>query len=320
MPKNFPALVHTESGKLYKLEDTKGKNGKTTKTKMTVSNSKLQIDSESEEEIVTPPTKHRSTSSSKSEKSTKRAIVTVSSDSEDEVVVPAPKSKKTSSSGSKKQRSAPVEESEEEEVAPITPPKKVAKATKKASKKTQKRAPVESESETDSDEELSTPVKLRAARQEMLTEAEMKERTATELERKYRSNKQFCRWYEHEYMKAEVEQVPWKVASKLLTDAAAALSKYKGLKDAKFPDGSHLINAIPKLKESGEKNFAEAMAIVETLSPEDAELFWTEQIRNKDAKTFEELVTIKDYERKELIAEIEANFRRRQEEAEEMEQ
>jgi hypothetical protein len=43
------------------------------------------------------------------------------------------------------------------------------------------------------------------------------------------------------------------------------------------------------------------MEIESKLSPADKDKFWELQVRNKDAKSFEELVTIKTHDRNELI-------------------
>lgn len=101
--------------------------------------------------------------------------------------------------------------------------------------------------------------------------------------------------YKKQYMqKKEKELAAWVFADKLLTRAGATKVKYLGLLNAqnteKLGEGSQLLKAIPKLKESGQNDFNEAMRIVGTLSPEDVQLFWKAQERNKDAKCFDDLV------------------------------
>jgi len=67
------------------------------------------------------------------------------------------------------------------------------------------------------------------------------------------------------------------------------------------PLGEH---AIPKLGENGEKNFKKAMEMVQSLSPEDAQKFWEQQERNRNAKSFNELVTKRDFDLEQLRQKI----------------
>lgn len=86
-----------------------------------------------------------------------------------------------------------------------------------------------------------------------------------------------------------------------MTDAAANLAKYKGLENKEI-EHPHLAKAIPKIREVGEQLYKEALEIVETLNQEDKDKFWERQMRNKNAKSFEELITKKEFEKQTWIA------------------
>lgn len=289
MPK--PEFLYGKNGKLYKkTEESSDSEQEVTPPKKTVKNIAKHVfesDSESEQDV---PVK----------KSSKKVEV----ESDDEILAPPPRKVTEAKKAKAKKEKKTKETSRKRKVSP-------AKKSKKSKKE------IESESESESDDEvLDTPLKLRAARKEMLSEEEMKKNTEEYLAREYKRCCTFKRWYEKEYKKNENEE-PWEKASKLFTNAAATLVKYRGLQKAKIADDSHLHKAIPQLKASGEASFAEALKIVSSLNKEDAAKFWKEQVRNKNAKCFEDLVTKKDYEREQLAAQIRAEIEQERNEQEE---
>lgn len=162
--------------------------------------------------------------------------------------------------------------------------------------------------EVDPDEE--DRERLLKAKSELLTVEQMREKTEKEIEKKYKQSKSYVKWYEKEFLKSkEAEQPEWMKADRLMTAAAATFVKYTGLQKADIgarDPKSHLIKAIPKLKENGEIKFNEAMEIVKTLSPEDAAEFWLQQERNKNCTSFDTLVTKKEFERRKLQAQSQA--------------
>jgi len=85
----------------------------------------------------------------------------------------------------------------------------------------------------------------------------------------------------------------WELADAAMTDAASTLSRYKGLKRKQETLDKQLTKAVDPLYASGEKKYKEALALIEKLSPEDTEKFWKAQERNKNAKSYEELLTKK---------------------------
>jgi hypothetical protein len=87
----------------------------------------------------------------------------------------------------------------------------------------------------------------------------------------------------------------WQQADQLWTTAASTLVKYKGLQAAALPEGSRLVQAIPRLYEDGEKKYRAGCDMIKQLSPEDLDKFWSAQERNKGASKFEELITKKEY-------------------------
>lgn len=180
--------------------------------------------------------------------------------------------------------------------------------SKKDIKKTLKRKhdDLSPDTDYDTDPDEADYKKLESAGSELLSVAQMKERTKIDYEKKYHQSKKFIKWYEKEYIKKALddENPTWETADKLMTAAAATLKKYKGLEKANIKPDSHLKNAIPKLKAGGELKFKKALDIVANLSPEDTALFWEKQIRNKDVTSFEDLVTKKAHERTLIHAEV----------------
>lgn len=197
--------------------------------------------------------------------------------------------------------------------------KKVKSATKvmvpkqAAEKKRKQPPPVEDDSSSESEDENDQEEKailerLEKAKDELLTEEQLRELTLEEYKKKYRSCRLFIKEYEKKYAKRKKLE-PWQRADKLFTEAAATLKKYKGLeptRDKIDAAKSHLLCAIPKLRESGEKKYEEALEIIATLGKEDLDRFWAAQIRNANATCYDELISKKEYERKKTIEEAKA--------------
>jgi len=177
------------------------------------------------------------------------------------------------------------------------------KVTSGSSKKKPQPPAESSESEMDSAEE--TQQRLTKAKEELLAEQEMKVRTEKEMEKKYKACKAFVKKYEKQHPKNKDSELPlWQQASKMMTDSAATLVKYNKLQNAKIDPNSHLVKAIPKLGEYGQTKYREATEIVSKLTDEDREKFWCDQVRNKDAKCFEDLITKKQFERRRITGDM----------------
>jgi len=197
----------------------------------------------------------------------------------------------------KLKKNSPKKKSPESNKRPRQEKKK--KSTKKDVVNKQKKT--ETDSESDPDEE--DYERLKKAKDEILTDKEMKEKTEKEMERKYKQSKQYVKWYEKEYLKVKEEEKPlWEQASRLMTEAAATYVKFKGLQKADIKPDSHLAKAIPALRLNGEAKFKKSLEMVSQLNSEDLAKYWKDQERNKDARFFEELVTKKEFELRKLQA------------------
>ncbi len=266
---NYPKFVYSKSGQLYEVAGES-------------SDSEPEVQKKTARKDHKKPVKYVSK-------------LSIDSDSEEEVA-PRPSKKPT-----KKKKSEPKKEKSSQETTSAHSKKHSSKSHKKEPSKKRKREESESESDTDPDEE--DHIRLKRAKAELLSNEQMKEKTQKELEKKYKQAKTYVKWYEKEYLKESEDKRPlWEQASRKMTAAAATYVKYIGLQKAKISPTSHLIKAIPKLRENGEKKFKEALEIVAGLSKEDADKFWKEQERNKNAKTFEELVTKKEYSQRTMQA------------------
>lgn len=179
----------------------------------------------------------------------------------------------------KKREEEENESSEEEKEEKVAKSKKDSKksTSREQNKRKNERSPSPSESEEGSDDEITSV-------------EEMKDKKKKEESKRYRQCKKFVKDYERELKKSE--EVPeWKQADELFTQAASIGARLHGLTKSSLKGDSHLLKAIPKLRATGEKKFEQAQKIISKLSPEDAEKFWAIQVRNKNSKTFDELVT-----------------------------
>lgn len=128
---------------------------------------------------------------------------------------------------------------------------------------------------------------------------EMQRLCEIELEKKYNN----CVAYisKHKKRKNEKTEIPaWKKANVMLTNAAAILARLKALEGSQLQANVPLSQAVPKLREKGEKMFKEALEIVEKLSLEDQDKFWSLQIRNKGVTNFDDLKTIKTHQEEKI--------------------
>jgi hypothetical protein len=171
---------------------------------------------------------------------------------------------------------------EEEENSSSSDEERVNKTKKNKSSKQLEKKKRERSSSPSSDSESSDD--------EITSIEDMKEKKAREELKEYRRSKKFVRDFEKK--KKENEEIPeWKQADDLFTQAASIGARLQGLIKKSLKEDSHLLKAIPKLKDTGEKKFNQAQKIISKLNPEDSEKFWANQVRNKNAKSFDELVT-----------------------------
>lgn len=180
-----------------------------------------------------------------------------------------------------------IDEDFEEEQVSVKP--KVKKNNKRKNstskgKKSKKSKKSESDS-TSSGEEIEAAV-------EPLSVEEMQAKADKEEEKKYHQCKRFVKQYEKKMAKKKWEALPeWKKASELLKNAASILARYKTLLVADLTSQKYLPEAVEPLRAKGESQFQEAQTYIAKLSAEDSAKLWEEQIRNKDAKRFEDLIT-----------------------------
>jgi len=94
------------------------------------------------------------------------------------------------------------------------------------------------------------------------------------------------------------EEMPlWQKADKLMTSASSIKVRYQGLLNAGLNEEKHkhLPKAVTPLRNRGEEMFNECMQLLEECSPEEQELFWISQERNRGVTSFDQLVTKKDF-------------------------
>lgn len=128
---------------------------------------------------------------------------------------------------------------------------------------------------------------------------EMQRLCEIELEKKYNYCVAFVTKYKK--IKNEKSEMPaWKKANVMLTNSAAILARLKALEGSQLQANVPLSQAVPKLREKGEKMFKEALEIVEKLSLEDQDKFWSLQIRNKGVTKFDDLKTIKTHQEEKI--------------------
>jgi len=87
----------------------------------------------------------------------------------------------------------------------------------------------------------------------------------------------------------------------LITEAAGILARHKGLKSAPKL-GSQLQKAIDPLYNRGKAKWDEAQALIAALSQGDKDKLWVAQIRNVNAKGYDELICKKDYVKPAVVA------------------
>lgn len=142
------------------------------------------------------------------------------------------------------------------------------------------------------------PAKRKASEmcEEVLDEEAMQAKTMEERRKKYLRCCKFKREYEkEENAKKWDEMDPVLKADKLLTKAASIRKIWDSLVKKDLSEKGQLSNAVGPLRSTGERKFEEAMQIVASLKPEDVDRLWQLQVRNKDVKSFDELVTKKAY-------------------------
>lgn len=191
------------------------------------------------------------------------------------------------------------EEGEEEEQVEEEPAPK----TKKRGRKPKPVEPEPDEAEPKQDVEAAR-IEKAISLGEIKTSEELKALTAEYYKKHYSLSKGFIDFYNKNFVPKKVRE-PWEQADKLLTDAGVTKSKWLGLKGAESIEETQLVKAVPALKLAGEKKFDEAMEIIKTLSPEDAEKLWAVQERNKGVTKFEDLVCKSDYQKMLLRQKIE---------------
>jgi hypothetical protein len=179
------------------------------------------------------------------------------------------------------------------------------KSQKKPKKPVVEAAPEPAEEESEDENET-----LEKASGELLSDEQMQAETFKEHQREFRRCMAYKKWYEKTYKNKDKKVTQVDTANEYMKNAAATLAKVKGLENATFSPESHLLKAIPKLKESGVELYKKCIDLIATFSPEELEQFWKKQIRNKDATCFEDLITVKEYDKRklaDLIAKAAAN-------------
>lgn len=94
------------------------------------------------------------------------------------------------------------------------------------------------------------------------------------------------------------------------TEAASIKVKYNGLCAIRNKLSANMISAIEPLKQKGINNFEMAKSLVKLMNLEERKRFSQLQERNINAKTFDELITRKEYEDKKKIENQKENLLR----------
>jgi hypothetical protein len=208
----------------------------------------------------------------------------------EEEVAPAPKKQAVARAGSKKPQSRGVKKN--------TKGTKSAKGAKAKTAKPAAKAPKTVKVQDPSKKKVSFDKKV-PRQEELLDDEEVTRQYEKERYKKYKECKRFVKEYEAELAAIEKEQRPeWKKADDLMTKAASIRVRYQGLLNADLGKQQHLPKAIEPLRKKGVKMLEECLAIVDKLSPEEQELFWSSQERNRGVQSngFDQLVTKKEFD------------------------
>jgi hypothetical protein len=171
---------------------------------------------------------------------------------------------------------------------------------KKSKKKSQELTLSESEDEKPSKKSSSKKGTKRKQKTnqgtEVLSKEELKEEAEKELLKRYQIAKRFTHKYEQMRKAKKSKTSPqWEVASTLMDKAAKLRANYVSrgvIKD--LPDQTQKM--VEGLKKRGETQFKQAQKILETLDDDDRKKYDALQERNKNAKSWDELVSKAEHE------------------------
>lgn len=110
----------------------------------------------------------------------------------------------------------------------------------------------------------------------------------------------YCHFCGSSLPKEEIEELsPWEEADQIMTAAAVCLVKFRSLNSmilsGRISKDAPLGKATAKLYEIGKVKYEVALKMVSELSETESKQFWDAQVRNKDAKRFEDLITKKSF-------------------------
>lgn len=290
---NYPKYVYSATGQLYKMAHS----------------SDEESSSSEEEQQIQSKKQRQYKKQSKYAHADSESDDSSSDESDEEIQQQA--TKKGKSSPQKSVKKSPAKKSpipsKKSKVSPAESDKVSKKSAKKATAGKRKRSndteggasleEVEEDPDTDPDE--ASHARLAKAEKELLTEEQMKAKTEKENEKRYRASKKFIDWYTKEYKSVDSKELePWQKADKLMTEAAANIPKLTTYHTSDKVQSGGVAKVIPGLERSSREKYAKAIQIIEELSEEDKAKFWEKQERNKHATKFEDLITIKEFNKR----------------------